>query len=234
MKKKNILIVDDEAKLRRVIREYLVQEGYFVSEAENGEQALYAARHQNPDLIILDIMMPVMNGLDFLRIYRKESETPIIFLTAKIEDHDEVLGLEIGADDFVRKPFSMKALMARVRAVLRRHEQPRDGSAELELGLLRLSPAARLSFVGPTKLPLTPTEFGILHTLMATPGRAFSRSELLEASTGQAFEAYERSVDVHVRNLRKKIKQGGLSNDPIETVFGIGYRLNLEIASEAQ
>jgi DNA-binding response OmpR family regulator len=232
--KKHILIVDDEAKLRRVIREYLVQEGYSISEAENGEQALYAARNQAPDLIILDIMMPVMNGLDFLRIYRKESETPIIFLTAKIEEHDEVLGLEIGADDFVRKPFSMKALMARVRAILRRQKQPHDDSAELELGQLRLSSAARLAYVGPTKLSLTPTEFGILHTLMATPGRAFSRSELLEASTGQAFEAYERSVDVHVRNLRKKIKQAGLSNDPIETVFGIGYRLNLEIASEAQ
>ena len=223
--KKRILIVDDEAKLRRVIREYLEKEGYRVGEAENGEQALYAARHDPPDLILLDIMMPVMNGLEFLRRFRKESETPIIFLTAKIEEQDEVLGLEIGADDFVRKPFSMKALMARVRAVLRRADPFTDDSKLIRLGHLKIDPQAREAHYQNQRLQLTPTEFAILYALGKTPGRAYSRAELLQVSSGDAFEAYERSIDVHIRNLRKKISNIDESFSAIETVFGHGYRI---------
>lgn len=226
--KKRILIVDDEAKLRRVIREYLEKEGYQVYEAENGEQALYAARHDPPDLILLDIMMPVMSGLEFLRRYRKQSETPIIFLTAKIEEQDEILGLEIGADDFVRKPFSMKALMARIRTVLRRADPPLAEVKNLRVGHLTLDAQAREVRTRGLRLPLTPTEFAILQALMNTPGRAFSRAELMEASSGEAFEAYERSIDVHIRNLRKKITDVDESFSAIKTVFGLGYRLDAE------
>ena len=227
--KDHILIVDDESKLRRVIRKYLEKEGYSVAEAENGEQALYAARQKTPALILLDIMMPVMNGFEFLRHFRKESEVPIIFLTAKDEEYDEILGLEIGADDYVKKPFSMRALMARVRAVLRRSEMPLDEMKDLSIGNIRLIPATREAFVSTRRLFLTPTEFAILAAMMSSPGRAFSRMELLERSSGHAFDAYERSIDVHIRNLRRKINEIESDSNYIETVFGLGYRFQISI-----
>lgn len=230
--KNHILVVDDEAKLRRVIRKYLEKEGYSVAEAENGQQALYAARQEKPTLVLLDIMMPVMNGIEFLQQFRKESEAPIIFLTAKDEEHDEILGLEIGADDYVKKPFSMRALMARVRAVLRRNDIAPDQLKELTIGRLRLKPATREAFISSKRLLLTPTEFAMLAALMAAPGRAFSRSELLERSSGQAFDAYERSVDVHIRNLRRKLKAIEPGSSFIQTVFGLGYRIQDSIDPE--
>ena len=232
--KNHILIVDDEAKLRRVIRKYLEKEGYSVAEAENGQQALYVARQKTPALVLLDIMMPEMNGIEFLQQFRKESEAPVIFLTAKDEEYDEILGLEIGADDYVKKPFSMRALMARVRAVLRRNGIAEDATKELTIGNLRLKPATREAFLSAQRLFLTPTEFAILAALMSSPGRAFTRSELLERSSGQAFDAYERSIDVHIRNLRRKITEIEPNSNYIETIFGLGYRFQASFDQEQE
>jgi len=224
MKIKTILVVDDEAKLRRVIRAYLEEEGYRVLEAANGQEALFTARQEMPALVILDVMMPQMNGYEFLRLHRKEADTPVIMLTAKDEEYDEVLGLEVGADDYITKPFSMKTLMARVRAVLRRSEIQPQKDGVLELGQILIDVQARQVKVEGKIIALTPTEFDLLTALMHSPGRAFSRNELLEQSSGEALEGYERTIGVHIRNLRRKIEMDARRPKIIETVFGIGYR----------
>lgn len=225
---KTILIVDDEAKLRDMIKVYLEQEGYRVVQAANGREALYVARYEKPDLIILDVMMPEMDGYEFMRVHGREANTPIIMLTAKVEENDKVLGLEFGADDYIEKPFSIRELIARVRAMLRRLNKQSTGSEMLRVADIALDKGGRLVQVRGDYVDLTPSEFEILAALMTSPGRAFSRIDLLDRMSGDAFEGYERTVDVHVRNLRSKIEKDARNPEYIETVYGMGYRFALQ------
>jgi DNA-binding response OmpR family regulator len=221
-----ILVVDDEAKLVSVVRGYLEQAGYEVVTAGNGREAIFAARDHQPDLIILDMMMPVMDGLTFIREYQKEGNAPIIALTARVDETDKILGLEMGADDYITKPFSPRELTARVRAVLRRSGGAPPESKLLRAGDLLLDDAAHVVKLAGAEIELTPMEYNLLFTLMSHPGRAFSRMELLEHAQGFAYDGYERTVDVHIKNLRKKIEADPTQPVYALTVFGVGYRFN--------
>lgn len=221
---KKILVVDDAPQLRKLVKTYLEQEAYSVVTASDGQEALFVARHEKPDLIILDLMMPEMGGYEFMRAYSKEADTPIIVLTARVEENDKVLGLELGADDFVTKPFSPRELAARVRAVLRRTAKQNHPSDILRAADITLDRAGRVVLVADHQIDLTPSEFDILAALIAAPGRAFSRLELLERLQGAAYEGYERTIDVHIRNLRAKIEPDDTQPRYIETVYGVGYR----------
>ncbi len=221
---KTILVVDDEERLQSLVMAYLAQEGFRVVVAANGRDALFMAREERPDLILLDVMMPEMDGYDFMRLHRKERETPIILLTAKVEEGDKVLGLELGADDYITKPFSPRELTARVRAVLRRVGKSNPAGEVLRVGDVLLDRERYLVEVGKQRVDLTRSEFDLLSALMATPGRAFSRLELLDRLQGIAYEGYERTVDVHVKNLRSKIETNPRKPQYIETVYGVGYR----------
>jgi DNA-binding response OmpR family regulator len=221
---KKILVVDDKKELRTLLKQYLAQEGFDVIQADDGQKALFVARQEKPDLILLDLMMPEMSGYEFMRAYSREADTPTIILTAKLDENDKVLGLELGADDYITKPFSMRELTARVRAVLRRagkHAPEQDILREADI---TLDQGGRVVMVAENPIDLTPSEFDILAALMAAPGRAFSRLELLERLQGSAYEGYERTIDVHVRNLRSKIEPQPNKPRYIETVYGIGYR----------
>jgi DNA-binding response OmpR family regulator len=221
---RKILVVDDKKELRTLLKQYLSQEGFEVVLAGDGREALFVARQEKPDLIVLDLMMPEMGGYEFLRTYSKEADTPTIILTAKLEESDKVLGLELGADDYVTKPFSMNELTARIRAVLRRSDKRVKEPDILRSADVTLDRAGRVVKVGNTPIDLTPSEFSILAILMSAPGRAFSRLELLERMQGSAYEGYERTIDVHVRNLRTKIEPDISDPQYIETVYGVGYR----------
>lgn len=220
-----ILIVDDEPGVVSLLRDYLQEHGFRVASAANGRQALQVAAQFNPDLIVLDIMMPEMDGHAFLREYRRASDSPVIMLTARVEETDKVVGLELGADDYVTKPFSPRELVARVRAVLRRSRQAHAPTSILEVGALSLDHDSHHVQIDGRQIDLTPTEFGILATLMTTPGRVFSRMELLERTQGYAYAGYERTIDVHIKNLRAKLQAGDRAGRYIETVYGVGYRL---------
>jgi DNA-binding response OmpR family regulator len=224
MMAKTILVVDDKASMRQLIEEYLAAQGFNVATAENGRQAIYAARHEKPDLILLDIMMPEMDGYEFIRQYRKERSTPIILLTAKLEELDKVIGLELGADDYITKPFGMRELVARIRAVLRRAGGEAPLSEVLRGGSVTLDRDAHRVTVRDEPVELTPTEFDLLGILMEVPGRVYSRSELLVKLQGSSFEGAERTVDVHIRHLRSKIEYDPSNPCFVETVFGVGYR----------
>jgi DNA-binding response OmpR family regulator len=221
---KKILVVDDKAELRKLLKSYLAEEGYEVVSAADGQEALFAARHEKPDLILLDLMMPEMGGFEFMRSYRRSSDTPIIVLTARLEENEKVLGLELGADDYVTKPFSMRELAARVRAVLRRFEKSGSGGEILRQADIVLDRSGRILTVAGQPVDLTPSEFDLLATMLAAPGRVFSRLELLERTQGAAYEGYERTIDVHIRNLRTKIEADPSNPRYIETVYGAGYR----------
>jgi DNA-binding response OmpR family regulator len=228
---KKILVIDDKKELRTMLKQYLAQEGFEVVTASDGREALFIARQEKPDLILLDLMMPEMGGYEFLRLYGREADTPVIILTARLEENDKVLGLELGADDYITKPFSLRELTARVRAVLRRAEKQSGGAddgrpaaAPLRAGGLELDRSGRMLKVDKRLVDLTPSEFDLLAALMAAPGRAFSRLELLEKIQGSAYEGYERTIDVHIRNLRTKIEPNPTEPVFIETVYGIGYR----------
>jgi DNA-binding response OmpR family regulator len=220
-----ILVVDDEAKLRDMLRLYLEQEGYRVVEAGHGREALYVARYEKPDLIILDLMMPEMSGQEFIHLFSKEADTPVIMLTAKVEDQDKIIGLGLGADDYVTKPFNVQELIARVRAVLRRMQKTAAEPDLLRAFDIVLDRAGHTVKVGERYIDLTPSEFEILNILMAAPGRVFSRLDLLDRMSGDAYEGYERTIDVHVRNLRAKIEPDPKTPRYVETVYGLGYRL---------
>jgi DNA-binding response OmpR family regulator len=228
-----ILVVDDEAKLRDMIRLYLEQEGYRVVEAGHGREALYVARVEKPDLIVLDLMMPEMGGYEFMRAFSKEAETPVIMLTAKVEDQDKILGLELGADDYVTKPFNVRELIARVRAVLRRTQKEAVEPDVLRAANIVLDRAGRTVTVGDRAVDLTPSEFMILATLMAAPGQVFSRLDLLDRMSGEAYEGYERTIDVHIRNLRTKIEPDSRHPIYIDTVYGMGYRFAVQKPSSS-
>ena len=220
---KTVLVVDDEERLRSLLKAYLTQEGFRVATAADGRSALFQARQEKPDLIILDIMMPEMDGYEFMRLNSKERDTPIILLTAKMEESDKVLGLELGADDYVTKPFSPRELVARVRAVLRRAGKTAPEPDIIRAADITLNRGARNVTVGSSYVDLTPSEFELLSTLMISPGRAFSRMELLDRVQGTAFEGYERTIDVHIRNLRTKIEPDPKNPIHILTRQGIGY-----------
>ena len=224
-----ILVVDDEASLVSVVRGYLEQAGYNVVTAGNGREALFVAREEQPDLIILDLMMPVLDGFSFMREYQKEGSAPIIALTARMDEMDKVLGLEMGADDYITKPFSPRELVARVRAILRRAGGNQPEPDMLRAGGLTLDRNARTVLVHQEEKELTPMEFSLLETFMSNPGRAFSRMELLERTQGFAYDGYERTVDVHIKNLRKKIEGDPGNPMYVLTVFGVGYRFNANV-----
>ena len=221
---KKILVVDDKKELRALLKQYLSQEGFDIVHAEDGQQALFVVRHEKPDLIILDLMMPEMGGYEFMRAYSREGDAPIIILTAKLDENDKVLGLELGADDYITKPFSMRELTARVRAVLRRAGKHTVDQDILRAADVTVDRVGRVVTVDDAQIDLTPSEFDILATLMAAPGRAFSRLELLERLQGSAYEGYERTIDVHIRNLRAKIEPDPNQPRYVETVYGVGYR----------
>ncbi len=223
-----VLVVDDESNLRKMMRLYLEREGFRVVEAANGRDALYMARYEKPDLVLLDLMMPEMGGYDFMRLFTKESDTPVIMLTAKLEESDKVAGLELGADDYVTKPFGIQELIARVRAVLRRTQKQTRLPDILRSGDIALDRTGRTVRVRDNEVDLTPSEFELLETFMLSPGRAFSRLDLLESVSGDAYEGYERSVDVHIRNLRTKIELVPSKPHYIQTVYGMGYRFASE------
>ncbi len=228
---KRILVVDDEIKLARLVRGYLEQDGYEVATAGNGREALLISREFEPDLIVLDLMMPEMDGWEFMRHLRRERETPVIMLTARVDENDRIAGLEMGADDYLTKPFSPRELMARVRAVLRRAHPAADTNSteRLRAGSLELDPEAHAVRRDGQSLDLTPMEFDLLLVLMRHPGRAFGRLELLERTQGLAYDGYERTIDVHIKNLRKKIETDPARPQYIQTVFGVGYRFNPDL-----
>ena len=221
---KTILIVDDNPSVRTLVREYLTEQGFHVVSADNGQNALYTARSEKPDLILLDVMMPEMDGYQFITAYRKENDAPIILLTAKLEETDKVLGLELGADDYVTKPFGMRELLARIRAVLRRVGSDSRQVATLKVADVSLDRDTHNVRVDGRPVDLTPSEFDLLAALMESPGRVYSRADLLIKLQGTTFEGVERTIDVHVRNLRTKLEPDPANPRYIETVFGVGYR----------
>lgn len=221
---KKILVVDDEKKIVSVIRGYLEQAGFSVVVAYDGKQAMTLFRHEKPNLILLDLNLPGMDGIDVARTLRKESPVPIIMLTARVEETDRLIGLELGADDYILKPFSPREVVARVRAVLRRTEGEMEQGQVLHAGELTLDVAKHMVNRGNAALDLTPTEFSLLETLMQNPGRAFTRMQLLDKVQGEAFEGYERTIDAHVKNLRQKLGDDPQSPRYILTVFGVGYK----------
>jgi len=222
-----ILVVDDEAQIARVLRGYLEQAGFVVTTAHDGREGLRLARHEPPDLVILDLMLPEVDGLDVCRSLRKESNVPIIMLTARVEETDRLIGLELGADDYVTKPFSPREVVARVRAVLRRTHPGAEGTADetLQVGNLVLDAARRALTVSGKRVELTPSEFEILRAMMRSPGRVFTRAQLLEAAQGEAYEGYERTIDTHIKNLRQKIEHVPRRPEYLLTVHGVGYRM---------
>jgi DNA-binding response OmpR family regulator len=221
---KTIMIVDDEKRLVSLVESYLTQEGYRVVSANDGAQALPIASHEKPDLIILDIMMPEMDGYEFMREHRKEQDTPIILLTARVDDDERVIGLELGADDYITKPFRPRELVARVRAVLRRAGKTEPQAQVLQVADITLDREMRTVTVADKSVDLTPSEFDLLAALMTSPGRVFSRLDLLDILQGIRYEGYERTIDTHIKNLRAKIEPDSRSPRYIETVYGVGYR----------
>jgi len=227
---RTILVVDDEPKLVAVVREYLERDGYRVAVADDGREALERFRQVEPDLVVLDLMLPELDGLEVCRRLRRESSVPIIMLTARAEEIDETLGLELGADDYVTKPFSPRALLARVRAVLRRAGAGAAGDeTPLVRGLLRIDPSRHAATWDDGPLQLTPTEFRLLAALAGRPGRVYERLELLERMQGEAYAGYERTVDAHIKNLRKKLATAGGEEAAaaVATVPGVGYKLEV-------
>lgn len=227
---KRILVVDDEPKITQLLRDYLEGAGYAVQIAHDGKTALSHAKTDKPDLIVLDLGLPQLDGLDFTREFRKSSNIPIIMLTARSEESDKLVGLELGADDYVTKPFSPKELVTRVRVVLRRLDNAVNAAAEvIHVADLTLDvPRLQVSAEGRQLEALTPTEFELLAVLARQPGRVFTRAQLLEAIHGVAFESYERAIDAHVKNIRRKIEPKPSEPRYVLTVYGVGYRFQDE------
>ena len=226
---RKILIADDEPKILQMVSSYLEAAGYAVITASNGALALESFRTATPDLIVLDINMPELDGLDVAREIRKTSEAPIIFLTARVEETERIIGLELGADDYIVKPFSLRELVARIKAVLRR--LPRESSAggnkdaeQIRNGDVNIDCVKRSVIVRGESVELTKVQFDLLRVLIAEPGRVFPRAALLEATMGSTFEGYERTIDAHIKNLRKALGDDGDSPRYIGTVRGVGYK----------
>lgn len=220
---KRVLVVDDDAKTVELVRLYLNRDGHTVMTAYNGNEALRLAREGHPDLIVLDLMLPGIDGLTFCRTIRKESNVPIIMLTAMTGDQDKQAGLDLGADDYVTKPFSPRELAARVRAVLRRLPGER-GPVEVKHGELTVNFLRHEAFLAGKSLDLTPTEFKLLGIFVQEPGRVFSRAQLIEKALGYDFSGFDRTIDVHILNLRRKLEIDPDQPKRIETVYGTGYK----------
>ena len=230
MPHERILVVDDDKEITRLLRSYLEQAGYEVTVAHNGEMALHILRRDRPDLLVLDLMLPDRDGWDITRLIRGDAtlaDTPIIMLTARVEDMDKILGLELGADDYITKPFNPREVLARVRAMLRRQQRGGDyaSAAVLQVGHLRLDVARHDATLHGEPLDLTRTEFSLLQTLMQNPGYVFTRSELIERALGHSYESIERSLDTHIKNLRRKVGDDPKEPAYIQTVYGVGYRM---------
>ncbi len=223
MVEKRVLVVDDDVKTVELVKVYLSRDGYTVLTAYDGVEALRVARESDPDLIVLDLMLPDLNGLEVCRTLRHESDVPIIMLTAKTTDHDKLIGLDSGADDYVTKPFSPGELAARVRAVLRRLPGER-GPVEIKLGQLTMNFAKREARLADTPLALTDIEFKLLGVLAREPDRVFSRGDLIEKALGYDFVGFDRTIDVHILNLRRKIEPTPNHPKYIKTVYGAGYK----------
>ena len=221
---KTILVVEDEPVIARLVRDYLEQAGFAVRVAGDGDAALDQARAAKPDLVVLDLGLPRRDGLDVMRELRRAADTPVIVLTARGEETDRVVGLELGADDYVVKPFSPKELVARVRAVFRRTEARGDEPELIRVADVEIDVPRMRVTVGGRAVDLTATEFQLLLALAREPGRVFTRGQLLDAVHGVAFEAYERAIDAHVKNLRRKIEPAGGAPRYVRTVYGVGYR----------
>jgi two-component system, OmpR family, alkaline phosphatase synthesis response regulator PhoP len=220
-----VLVVDDEPRIVQLARDYLEHAGFTVLTAGDGPSAVQAVRVRRPDLVVLDLGLPGLDGLDVAKAIRAAGTTPIVILTARDTEVDKLLGLELGADDYVTKPFSPRELVARVRAVLRRSERPRDTGDHIEVGDLALDiPRLRATVAG-RLVDLTATEFSILQTMAREPGRVFTRAQLLDAVHGVAFEAYERAIDAHIKNIRRKLEPDPARPRYLLTVYGVGYRL---------
>jgi DNA-binding response OmpR family regulator len=221
---KRILVVDDEPKIVELARDYLEHAGFDVSTASDGRRALESVQRDRPDLVVLDLGLPEQDGLDVTRAIRRESELPIVILTARDDELDKLLGLELGADDYVTKPFSPRELVARVKAVLRRASRPAESGDLIRAADVTLDLARMRVEVDGRVIDLTPTEFQLLATLARQPGRIFTRAQLLDAVHGVAFESYERAIDTHVKNIRKKLEPDPRQPRYVETVYGVGYR----------
>ena len=224
---KTVLVVDDEPKIVQLTRDYLERAGFAVLSAGDGPSAVQAARARRPDLVVLDLGLPGLDGLDVARTLRRDSRVPIIMLTARADETDTLVGLELGADDYMTKPFSPKELVARVRAVLRRTEAAvADANAQsIVVGDLALDVPRLGVSVGDRRVALTATEFALLATLARQPGRVFTRSQLLDAVHGVAFDSYERAIDAHIKNIRRKLEPEPRAPRYVLTVYGVGYRL---------
>ncbi len=221
-----ILVADDEQAILDTVRAYLLEAGMQVVTARNGREAVYAFHHEQPALVILDVMMPEMDGWEAARLIRKESQIPLLFLTARVDDIDHVTGLEIGADEYLAKPFSPRVLVAHVRALLRRVYGDLGAVAPVwRAGDLEVNSETHTVTRTGMRIELTPTEFDLLAALIARPGRVFTRAELLDRLQGQSFAAFERAIDVHIKNLRAKVEVDPRDPQYIETVFGVGYRM---------
>lgn len=219
-----ILIIEDETELVKVLRSYLEQAGFQVLAAQRGDTGLSTWEHKRPDLVILDLNLPGLDGLDVARAIRRKSNIPLIMLTARVEEMDQLVGLELGADDYITKPFSPRLVVARVRALLRRVDGERPSRQVLRTASLEIDLEAHTVTRQGDPIDLTPTEFNLLVALAGQPGRAFTRLQLLEAAQGNAYEGYERSIDAHIKNLRAKLEHDPKQPHYIETVFGVGYR----------
>jgi len=226
------LVVDDDENIVQLVRMYLERDGYQVWSAFDGTNGLAEFRRIRPDVVVLDLMLPGISGLDICREIRRESTTPIIMLTAKTTEADKLIGLDLGADDYVTKPFSPRELLARLRAVLRRVPGANDlGPEEMRVGVLTLYPRRFQAEVSGKPIRLTPTEFNLIRTLAESPGQVFSRPQLIERAFGYDFEGFERNVDVHITSLRRKLEAGGQRF--IKTVYGLGYKLEAPSATPA-
>lgn len=223
-----ILVVDDDRQIVRLVQSYLQQSGFTVLMAYDGEEALHAIRREKPDLVVLDLMLPKRDGLEITRILRNDealTAIPILMLTARVEDVDKLIGLELGADDYLTKPFNPQEVVARVKAILRRSSGTLKPPAVLQIRGLRLDLERHVATIEDRLLDLTPTEFDLLRVLMQNPDRAFTRGELIEKTVGYGYEGLERTIDSHIKNLRKKIEVDPAQPEYLETVFGVGYRL---------
>jgi len=221
---KKILVVDDEPKIVQLAQDYLTHAGFEVSAAYDGRSALAAIHADKPDLVVLDLGLPDLDGLDVTRALRRDSNVPIIMLTARAEETDKLVGLEIGADDYITKPFSPKELVARARALFRRVDNLAEGQETIHAAGLTLDLARMSVLIGEDQVEVTPTEFQLLAALARQPGRIFTRAQLLDALHGVAFESYERAIDAHIKNIRRKIEPDPREPRYILTVYGVGYK----------
>jgi two-component system, OmpR family, alkaline phosphatase synthesis response regulator PhoP len=222
---RTILVVDDEPRIVDLARDYLEHAGFRVITARDGRAAVDTARRDRPDLVVLDLGLPGLDGLDVTRELRRDGSIPIVMVTARDDELDKLLGLELGADDYLTKPFSPRELVARVKAVLRRADRPVEAADIIRVGDLELDVPRMRTEVSGRSIDLTPTEFTLLATLAQQPGRIFTRSQLLDALHGVAFESYERAIDSHIKNLRRKLEPDPRQPRYVLTVYGVGYRL---------